>query len=166
MRNAVKTRTKIAIATIVLSGHLLTCHAAETNAETNAISTNQSSAELWRIHRADFSDWRKVLESPEATNDSYYGEFARKLEQSQVPTEQEAIVRAMRVSGAVDMRVTWRVSALLRLADPDEELGKTGDFVWEVRVLKMTDNEGIEGLIWVSTTTGKTKVLFSPPDKR
>jgi hypothetical protein len=91
------------------------------------------------------------------------------LKRSLVPTEQEAISRAIRDSGNVDMRTGWQVSALLRLAgdvasQPNKDFGQAGDFVWEVRVVNASTFGGITGLVWVSTTTGKTKVLKVTPD--
>ena len=117
-------------------------------------------SDLAAIHRADWTDWRKVLESPAAAHDPYYNGFVERLKHSQVPTELEANRRASSVSGTVDMRTTRRVSALLRLAGPDKDLGQEGDFVWEVRVVHAATNEDVAGLIWVSTTTGKAKVLY------
>ena len=117
-------------------------------------------SDLEAIHRADWTDWRKVLESPAAAHDPYYIGFAERLKHSQVPTELEAGRRAISVSGTVDARTDWRVSALLRLARPDKDLGQEGDFVWEVRVVHAATNEDVAGLIWVSTTTGKAKVLY------
>ena len=116
--------------------------------------------DLEAIHRADWTDWRKVLESPAAADDPYYIGFVERLKHSQVPTELEAGRRAISVSGTVDARTDWRVSALLRLARPDKDLGQEGDFVWEVRVVHAATNEDVAGLIWVSTTTGKAKVLY------
>ena len=120
--------------------------------------------DLAAIHRADWTDWRKVLEAPAAAHDPCYGKFVEELKRSLVPTERDAITRAIQASGSVDMRTTWQVSALLRLASgvgsrPDMDFGQAGDFVWEVRVVNASTFGGITGLIWVSTTTGKTKLL-------
>jgi hypothetical protein len=120
--------------------------------------------DLAAIHRADWTDWRKVLASPAAVHDPFYGKFVEELKHSLVPTEQDAIIRAMQDGGNVDMRTTWQVSALLRLASdiasrPDKDFGQAGDFVWEVRVVNASTFGGITELIWVSTTTGKTRVL-------
>ena len=116
------------------------------------------------IHRTDWTDWRKVLESPGAEHDPYYGKFVAVLKNSLVPTEQDAITRAIQAGGDVDMRTTWQVSALLRLASdvasrPNKDFGQAGDFVWEVRVVNASTVGGVTGLIWVSTTTGNTRVL-------
>ena len=124
--------------------------------------------DLAAIHRADWTDWRKVLASPAAVHDPYYGKFVEELKRSLVPTEQDAISRAMSAGGDVDARTTWQVSALLRLAgdvasQPNKDFGQAGDFVWEVRVVNVSTFGGITGLVWVSTTTGKTKVLKVTP---
>ena len=120
--------------------------------------------DLAAIHRMDWTDWRKVLESPAAVHDPYYGKFVEELRRSLVPTEQDAIIRAMQDGGNVDMRTTWQVSALLRLASDvasrsNKDFGQAGDFVWEVRVVNASTFGGITGIILVSTTTGKTKIL-------
>lgn len=120
--------------------------------------------DLAAIHRTDWTDWRKVLESPAVVHDPYYGKFVEVLKHSLVPTEQGAIIRAIQAGGNVDMRTDWQVSALLRLASdvgsrPDKDFGQAGDFVWEVRVVNASTFGGITELVWVSTTTGKTKIL-------
>lgn len=133
------------------------------NAESSSASGGPAAdahSDLEAIHRADWTDWRKVLESPAAGHDPYYIGFVERLKHSQVPTELEAKIRVWRVTRDADARTTCRVSALIRLARPDKDLGQEGDFVWEVRIVHAATNEDVAGLIWVSTTTGKAKVLY------
>jgi hypothetical protein len=92
-------------------------------------------------------DWRDLV----TTN----SEWAEKLKQSKVPTEEDAKRKTFEL--LTDARSSPRVSALLRLARKDKDLGEVGDFVWEVRVLWGSD---VADVIWVSSTTGKAKRLF------
>ncbi len=103
------------------------------------------------------SDWRTFLVPSVTAHEAYYRDLADKLKHSQVPNAEEATARAIRAGVDWDARAGWRVNALLRLALADADLGEEGDFVWEVRVVRSTN---ISGLVWVSTTTGKTKVLY------
>jgi hypothetical protein len=148
------------VSLLALCGGCTTLHVSPSAHE----SPTKEQSDLSAIHRKNWTDWREVLESPEAAHDPFYGPLAQVLKHSVVPTEQDAITRAIQVGGSVDMRTTWEVSALLRLADdaasrPDKDFGKAGDFVWEVRVKNFSMFGGTVALVWVSTTTGKTKVL-------
>src|ERR1035441_5986830 len=71
-------------------------------------------SDLEAIHRADCTDWRKVLESPAAAHDLYYSGFVERLKHSQVPTELEAGRQAISVSGTVDARTDWRGKGVVR----------------------------------------------------
>jgi hypothetical protein len=92
-------------------------------------------------------DWRDLV----ATN----SEWSEKLKASKVPTEEDA--RRKTYELLTDARSIVTVSALLRLARADKDLGEAGDFVWEARVLWGPD---VADVIWVSASTGKAKRMF------
>jgi hypothetical protein len=92
-------------------------------------------------------DWRDLV----ATN----SEWAEKLKQGKVSTEDEAKRRTYELD--TDARSIVTISALLRLARTDTDLGSAGDFVWEARVLWGRD---VADVIWVSASTGKAKRIF------
>ena len=104
-------------------------------------------------------DWRQALQSAEALSEPYYAKLANELKQSLVPTEREAISRAIGASGTVDARVTWEVSSLIRLGRDDQDLGQAGSLVWEVHVRTFAVLGGTEGVVWVGTQTGKARLL-------
>jgi len=101
-------------------------------------------------------DWRPYLKDP--ITDEHYRDLAERIRQSKVPTEEEARAVAVGASADLDARATFQVTALLRLGVGDEELGDSGDFVWEVRVIWLGGK--ISGLVWVGAATGKAKVMF------
>jgi len=103
--------------------------------------------------------WADELKQSSATN-AYYTDLAENLRKSKVPTEDAAKSLA---AGSLGLRLGANelaiVTALLRLAKPDDKLGRTGDFIWEVR---LTNGGGTTGLFWVGASTGEVKTLYRP----
>jgi len=89
---------------------------------------------------------------------------ADKLAQSRVPTPEaarELANQAFIKKPGMDAREGTRVVGLYRAGRGIKDFAKERDLVWEVQVCRV--GSGISGIIWISTTTKKAKVLF--PEK-
>lgn len=87
--------------------------------------------------------------------------LADKLAKSQVPSRDEADQLALGSflkKPGLDAREKSRVAGLYLVGREVEGFAREGDLVWEVRISRL--GSGVAGIVWVSTTTKKVKILF------
>jgi hypothetical protein len=103
----------------------------------------------------------EALANPAATHDSETKRVAAQLAKSRVPTSKQAAEVALQTfvkKPGLDAREMWGVSGLYRLGLDVPDFGAAGDLIWEVRISR--DFAGVSGVIWVSSSTGATRLLF------
>lgn len=121
------------------------------------LSLFTSAAELKPITQSD----NLLTSVVEAQDEIYIKEQIQKLAKSQVPHAEDAqslALEAFQKMPGLDARENWRTTGLFRAGRDVKDFAKEGDLVWEVRISR--SGSGVSGIIWVSTTTKKAKVLF------
>jgi hypothetical protein len=104
-----------------------------------------------------------AVKKPTSQQDNFIKQEAEKLVKSQVPTAEEAgklALGAFLKKPGLSAVESGRVTGLYRISRDVEHFAKAGDLIWEIRVSRMSNEPGVSGLIWVSTSTKSVKVLF------
>lgn len=102
---------------------------------------------------------REALSKPANQQDDFLKKMAEKLAKSQVPTADQASSLAL---GAflkkTDARESVCVSGLYIIGRDVADFASAGDLVWEIHITRPF--HAVSGVVWVSTTTKKARVLF------
>src|SRR5947207_5381717 len=88
----------------------------------------------------------------------------QKLTNSLVPTPQEADQLALAAfirNPGLDARERLLVTGLYYIGLDVPGFAQDGDLFWEIHVVRSHIEDGTTGVIWISTTTKATKILFS-----
>lgn len=102
-----------------------------------------------------------AVSAPTAAHNDATKRIVAQLAKSQVSTDEQAAKLALKAfvkKPGLDAREMWGVSGLYRLGRDVPDFGAAGDMIWEVRVSR--SGNGVSGLVWVSASTGATRVLF------
>ena len=125
-----------------------------------AVTLLAFAAELRPVRYTD--NLRDAVSKPPVHQDSFIKEESAKLARSQVPTADEAAKLALGAflnKPGLDARETLpQIAGLYRIGRDVTNFAKAGDLVWELHITRLS--EGVSGVVWVSTTTKRAKVLF------
>jgi hypothetical protein len=122
------------------------------------ISKSSAAEDLRLRNRLDVNLLEEALKTPSDPQHFLLDGVAEALAKSQVPTQQEAARLAMLSTFLSGEEFGPKVVGLFRLGRDTPDFGKVGDLFWEVRIFNAPGF--ISRVIWVSTTTKKSRVLF------
>lgn len=106
-------------------------------------------------------NYYEALAKSSDTYDDATKRVAAKIAKSRVPTHEQAekiALRAFISKPGVDAREAWTATGLYVLGRDMPDFGVSGDLIWEIRVVRMAG--AISGVVWVSSSTGASRILF------